>query len=131
MSRNSLWKGAALILALVAVVGAAQAIAYSVYVDPCLAWRGEYHWNGASSAVVKVRVQNLSSCTANIVVQVQARAEDGTTASGSTYLQLFALTTREVSVNLSKRVTGLQLVQIRRIPSNSTAAQCLCHSTGG
>ena len=123
MSRNTLLKGAAIVLALVAVVSAAQAIAYSVYVDQCYAWLGQYHWNNASSAVVKVRVKNLTRCTQNTVVQVQARAEDGTTAGGSTYLQLFGYTIREVSVNVPKRITGLQLTQIRRIPSNSGACQ--------
>ena len=129
MSRSTILKAAAMVLALVAITGAARAIAYSVRVDACLAWRGEYHWNYASSSQVVVRVQNNSSCTGNVVVQVQARAEDGTTVAGSTYLQLFSGSAREVPVSLSKRITGLQLVQIRWLPSGPNVV-CFCKIVG-
>lgn len=115
MSRGSMVKAAAIALALVVVVNAAHAIAYSVYAGPGLGWLGQYYWNNASSAVVKVRVQNKVATAQHVAVQVQARAEDGTTVGGSTNFQLLGSTNREVSIYLSKRITGLQLTQIRKL----------------
>jgi hypothetical protein len=115
MLRSKFVKGIAAAIAIVALTTAAYAT-FSVYVSPGLQWKGQISWNSDSGSVVNVRVQNTTATAVHIIVDVKARALDGSTVSGSKTLQLAANGGREVSIALSKPITALQFTQIRTIP---------------
>jgi len=116
MSRGAM-KGLAIALAVVAFIGVAHAT-LALVVDPCLAFRGQWHWNSASSSVVKTRVQNLGQCAGLVKVGVKARAEDGSTIGGYQYLNVPGGAIREASISLPKRITSLQFTELRFQPAN-------------
>ena len=116
-------------LVLLAVSGLAYALALQVRLDPGLAFRGIWTWNSASSAAVKVRIENLGNkydgnhqpfppvypYAANVKLLLKARALDGTTVQGSAMGQIPMGAIREFTIVLPKPVTELQILQVTRL----------------
>ena len=115
MLRSRMMQGLAAAIAIVALTTAAHAT-LSVLVTKGLLFKGQFWWNSEKASVVSVRVQNTLSTPVHVVVDVKARAEDGSTVGGFKWLGLAAYGGREVSINLAKPITALQFTQIRTIP---------------
>jgi hypothetical protein len=114
MLRGKLKLALAVAIALVALSSATDAT-FSVYVSPGLLWKGQWYWNTDDGSVVNVRVANTNGIPVFVVVDVKARAEDGTTVQGFEWLNIPAKGGREASVELDKSITSLQFTQVRRI----------------
>ncbi len=114
MLRSKMMKGIVAAF-VVAVVATAAFATFSIYVSPGLAWKGQFYWNSESDSTVKVRVQNTLATPVGVLVEVKARAVDGSTVGGQTTLGLGPNGGREVSIRLAKPITSLQFTQIRRI----------------
>lgn len=99
----------------VAVMTTAAFATFSIYVSSGLAWKGQWFWNSASDSTVIVRVLNQTGTPVGVLVEVKARATDGSTVGGQVTLGLQTNAGREVSIHLAKPITSLQFTQIRRI----------------
>jgi len=122
MSRSRWIKMMGIVVAFVAFASLTQAT-LALVVDPGLQFLGQWNWNYATTSIVKVRVKNVSCGSGIVLVEVKARAEDGSTVQGSVRIPLAAGAGREVQIPLSKRITSLQFTQLRFSPANGGAPQ--------
>ena len=131
MNRHRLIKGLVIAIAIVAIVGVTQAT-FSIVVDPGLKFLGQWSWNTATSSTVKTRVQNVTNSTVVVLVDIKARADDGSTVGASTRVQLLPQAGKEVTQVLGKPITSLQFIQLRLQPTNANGhPPCSCPGGGG